>query len=179
MKNLSARHGYSKVALICFGIFLLIGATTFFSIRPDLSRKERMRNYLRKNSIILAQIVDESKGLWIDGRDMTNELMKESFSESMRTAFRSGELSYIEGRSDDGVVTFAFQWSHIPEGSIDLVYNPANIYSLDADDRRIVTLVSEAENTWHWTGLGINGEGYIIVERLQDKWFYDETYRPT
>ena len=169
------QNNQRRAHAVSIGVAALVfaGAVLLLCLRTEkLTPKQHMQRFLAQNATLLAQLVDEAQGDWFSPETATSPALKQ--------AFRSRGVASISGRSEDGSVWVGFDWAYalITEGSIYLRYIPANAYTV-ASHHTEALLVSQTEDTWHWTGIGMGGMGYILVERLQEGWFYEEIYCPT
>ena len=82
---------------------------------------------------------------------------------------------------DGDTIRFIFSWSYFsPEKERVLIYQNNNQFNLTTVDLTNDYWISEEnENAMVFTGGGINGTGYIKMERIIPCWFTIETYYPT
>ena len=96
-------------------------------------------------------------------------------------AQNSGSLDPIAVKQGGGTnAYFRYPRSPDPETDIFIEYIPEDRFPFQEtlDSSRAWHLVSSSEDKWRWEG-GLNGIGYLDVERLQPKWFYAEYFNPT
>lgn len=160
------------------GLLALLFAIYFGIIIINVVAKEvnkasvdTMRSIVQQEQETLLEAVASMKGKFVPDGGVRSEAIKK--------VLRIKQISYIDGRNEDGIVTFTLL-SKIMEGSVTLKYIPNDVFELSETIQSLqLPLVSQTENTWRWEGLGMEGRGYIDVERLAEKWFYVETYWPT
>lgn len=168
MKKLSLYH-----VLIISLTFLLI---LIFIVQQEGSFENRERSFITTCSNLF-------------GKDICNILASnslplrrgEQMTDNVQRLFsRRKDLESIS-LVDGDTIQFIFSWSYFsPEKERVLIYQNNNQFNLTTVDLTNDYWISEEnENAMVFTGGGINGTGYIKMERIIPCWFTIETYYPT
>ena len=95
--------------------------------------------------------------------------------------FRDGQLREVSYNPDTGDCNLDFYgYDEIPEGDRYLVFSSRSmeeIAPLDPLDNPIIQ--QKTESRLYYTGVGAGGRGYILVERIEENWYYIEYNYPT
>ncbi|MBR4502754.1 MAG: hypothetical protein IKP22_12860 [Clostridia bacterium] len=95
--------------------------------------------------------------------------------------FRDGRLREISYNPDTGDCNLDFNGTdEIPEGDRYLVFSGRSmeeIAPLGPLDDPIIQ--QKTESRLYYTGIGAGGRGYVLVERIEENWYYIEYYYPT
>lgn len=151
-----------KIVLFLLALFIAItyilhesfsNIDTYTTCADDISSSDQR----------LLSLIAENSNLFIEHNDV-------SFSD-FQSAFRL-KLRYVD-MTTPNYVAFNFASGH-PGKMIKIVYCEDDQYLIPPDH-----FVTEAVHHVRIEHLGINGEGYIQCTRIQDKWFYVESFLPT
>lgn len=167
MKPRKKRRIYVVLAIIV----ILVVLVSYGSL-PD---KTRMNMFIDRNKQALANIIHDEYTQFIEKDSVPSKEYASLF-------FLSG-LHYIDTRyKQEGHIYFKFKWgSNIGEESMHLVYTTDEYFLVD------LSLVTEqqwdsakqADGMYRLDGMGCSGEGFILLERIQDNWYCYHTYLPT
>lgn len=149
------------VVLLCLAIF------------TESKIENRLKRMIDANAAIWPKMFLETDDKIIRlGDDMSPELLH---------LFKSEDIISVDGRLFPEIIWFNFRWSYYEgEKSRMLMYSGEKI-ELDffVSMSQEWTYIAESSHQWKWTGGGINGKGYIVVEELRPNWFFVDMYFPT
>ena len=147
--------------VLCLLLLSILGACA--TIPSDKDAFPMCADDVSRNSQRLLSLMADSSGRFIDRDDA-------AFGD-FQSAFRA-KLNSVDLRAQDQMA-FYFVSGH-PEVTRKVVFCDRDQYLIPPDH-----LVSEDVKQVRIEPLGINGEGYMRCIRIQEQWFYVETYLPT
>ena len=146
------------IVLIVF-VLVLVG----FLRQPEMTKEERLTKDVTKNHEELSSLLQDNRGEHIKN----NHPSFKSFA----TLF-SVPLVGVDTRKTEYAI-LSFECPR-PEASIYLYYAEDDL--IDIGGEHIVTADNPEINL---ENLGVNGKGYIHCVRLQEGWFFYDSYIPT
>lgn len=165
-----SRRGVIGIILL----MLLLGAAIFeiaiSRSQFSVTDAETAMRFVEQHQSRLEELMKQAQGRY---------LAKDDVGFGDRQFFRRTGLRSIDGRGEDRIIAFSFDTPL--EGSRFLYYCPEGEGRIlehipIPSDKMYDTIPEEGI---YIAGIGINGKGYLILEKLKDYWYFCDFNYPT
>jgi len=161
----------------CASVVIVLSVAVFgiiHSVFLNWANPNTVRLLPKKQSKTLNELVELADGQFLRADDVAWKY---------RQLFFLNGLQYVDGRSEDGFVSFVFNSSNL-EGNITLYYSPGGFKPVYRHLDRVLgfadrTLPDVSEAGIRIDGIGAGGKGYVFYSMISPEWYLVDLYMPT